>query len=298
MSGIKRVWATVLPPGYAPPVTGADFETPNLAGVTVELSYDNTAGKYLATFAPPSPLVAGVYTVTYFLEDLDGEIISKDSLIASTTTTTNSTTTTTTTETQTTTATSLTLSTTTTTLPGNANATLPVAAGWSLLSSTINIEVPSVFSDSTKFISIWKWTDGGTGSKTWAVYLPGDDGGVSYALSKGFLPLTTIASGEGFWVNGKSSTQVAINGQQVLGSLNLSMGWNLVGLKSTQSATVTDLIASTSGTVSMWKWANNTWSVVLPNEGDKGAAYAASKGFSQLTTINPGEGFWVNVALF
>jgi hypothetical protein len=38
-------------------------------------------------------------------------------------------------------------------------------------------------------------------SKTWAVYLPGADGGAAYAAAKGFGQCATIAPGEGFWVN-------------------------------------------------------------------------------------------------
>ena len=36
---------------------------------------------------------------------------------------------------------------------------------------------------------------------------------------------------------------------------------------------------------------DNTWAVYLPPGGTE--AYAAVKGFQVLSTINPGEGFWV-----
>ena len=50
--------------------------------------------------------------------------------------------------------------------------------------------------------------------------------------------------------------------------------------------------------ISVWKWTtvngSKNWEVYLPEE-DTAGAYAAAKGFGQLTTIDPGEGFWVNV---
>lgn len=72
-------------------------------------------------------------------------------------------------------------------------------------------------------------------------------------------------------------------------------GWNLIGTKNGKPLDVIELGDITS----VWKWAtvNNskTWAVNLPGMQDKGAAYASSKGFGQFTTVEPGEGFWVNV---
>ncbi|MFH1523032.1 MAG: fibronectin type III domain-containing protein [Patescibacteria group bacterium] len=48
--------------------------------------------------------------------------------------------------------------------------------------------------------------------------------------------------------------------------------------------------------ISAWKWENNTWVVYLFGETDEGAAYAISKGFNLLTSINFSDGFWINVA--
>ena len=48
-----------------------------------------------------------------------------------------------------------------------------------------------------KIASVWKWEN-----NNWAVYLPGeDDGGASYAESKGFELIEEINPREGFWVN-------------------------------------------------------------------------------------------------
>ena len=199
-----------------------------------------------------------------------------------------------TTSTTTTTTSSSTQSTTTTTMPGSV--TLAVGSGWNLLSSTIGFEVATLFANPQEFTSAWKWTDGGAGSKGWAVYLSDGEGGLSYAVAKGFVPLTAIASGEGFWLNSKTSKQIPITGTPIHGTLPLAQGWNLVGLKSAQAALVTDLTSGNAEIISLWKWVTATWAVSLPNSPDGGQEYATGKGFLLLTAITPGEGFWVNTA--
>ncbi len=50
--------------------------------------------------------------------------------------------------------------------------------------------------------------------------------------------------------------------------------------------------------VTIWKWnaSNSTWAFYAPSLDANGTlgSYAASKGYSVLDTINPGEGYWVN----
>jgi len=138
--------------------------------------------------------------------------------------------------------------------------------------------------------SVWKWVNG-----NWAVTLPGNgDQGASYASSKGFQTLTTIAPGEGFWVNSLAAKTVTVSGQPQSGALAFGSGWNLVGIKSQIKTTVAELAKGQAGIVSVWKWVDGKWAVNLPGEGDTGEGYAKGKGFSHLTEINPGEGFWVN----
>lgn len=165
---------------------------------------------------------------------------------------------------------------------------LNAGTGWSLMSSTIPFQVGDVFADVNSFTSVWKWAGG-----TWAVYLAGEGTPGAYASSKGFTQLAAINPGEGFWVNSKVGQQVTISGTPEYGALTFAMGWNLLGLKSTQGSTVAEIIAGQSGIASIWKWDGGTWAVSLPGEETPGS-YAGSKGFNVLTTVNPGEGFWVN----
>lgn len=88
-------------------------------------------------------------------------------------------------------------------------------------------------------------------------------------------------------------------------AIQLFSGWNLVGLKGGEAVQVESLVAAHKNEIeSVWKWVNpndpdatssaGTWSVYLPNDPYGGASYAQDKGFSVLSTINFGEGFWAN----
>lgn len=291
LNGGLSVWAVVVPPDYVPPEVNGDFETPpDLLPKVVLVDEDPTTkgldGLFMGNYADFKK--NGAYTVTFYAKDSDNNL-TKSAPLTIQVTGGVEVTTTTTTEAATTT--------TTTSIPGGTSVTvtLPVSAGWSLLSSTIGFEVATKLGDSGQVVSVWKWADDGQGgAKTWAVYLPGG-GGVAYASSKGFLPLSAIKAGEGFWVNGTvAALPVEVTGVPATGDLNLTSGWNLVGLKGTSSIAPSALQAVTS----VWKWAadgkgGKTWAVYLPNW-DGGATHAGSKGFGQLKDIAPGEGFWVN----
>lgn len=156
------------------------------------------------------------------------------------------------------------------------------------------IDVATTFADSAKYISIWKWENGG-----WAVRLPKDgDGGAAYATGKGFGLLADLKPGEGFWVNSAVAVDVPLAGQPVADApLTLAPAWNLVSLKAGTAQEVATLVGNKAASVtSLWKWENGKWAVRLPGDGDGGAAYATGKGFGLLELINPGEGFWVNAA--
>lgn len=242
--------------------------------------HDNCSGRVL------SPSITCTIDVSFVPESLgakgasleisynDGEIKTASiavSGIATSDTTPPETTGPTSTITTTTTTTTNAINTTTTTIPVNEGVSIPVRAGWNLLSSTIDFQVATVFGDSNTFISVWKWADDGTAGKTWAVYLASEDGGTAYAQSKGFIPLAAISSGEGFWANSKAEAVLAIHGTPIHGPLTLVTGWNLLGLKSDLASSVANFTAGQEGIVSIWKWESDTWSVYLPNEEPPGS---------------------------
>ena len=79
-------------------------------------------------------------------------------------------------------------------------------------------------------------------------------------------------------------------------TLNFTTGWNLIGNSVNAPLTVATTFGNTANVSTVWKWipATSKWAFYTPSLTDGGAAYAASKSYDFLTTINGGEGFWVN----
>jgi hypothetical protein len=79
-------------------------------------------------------------------------------------------------------------------------------------------------------------------------------------------------------------------------TLNLVAGWNLVGNSSSGTLNVAAVFGDTTKVITVWKWeaAKINWAFYTPVQTDGGAAYAAGKGYDLLSTVNGGEGFWVN----
>ena len=102
------------------------------------------------------------------------------------------------------------------------------------------INVAATFSDPGRFTTVWKWIAAQT---AWAFHAPslaaqGGSALADYVASKGYQLLTTIAGGEGFWVNAKQAGSVnvtstgvrkavrvppAANGPQTIGLFDLAM---------------------------------------------------------------------------
>ncbi len=172
--------------------------------------------------------------------------------------------------------------------------TISLLVGWNLMGTRTQIPVGTTFSSSASFTSVWKWNN-----NHWAVRLPDQGGGgAAYAAGKGFTLLDTIEPGEGFWVNSLQVGDIPLSGPPVADApLELIAGWNLVSLKTGAAQEIGALVgAKAASVISVWKWGNGKWAVRLPDKEDGGQTYATGKDFDLLTTIKPGEGFWVNAA--
>ncbi|RLB92226.1 MAG: hypothetical protein DRH26_06760, partial [Deltaproteobacteria bacterium] len=79
-------------------------------------------------------------------------------------------------------------------------------------------------------------------------------------------------------------------------SCQATEGWNLLSLYLDPSEPSIEKIMAgiEDNVISAWKWVNGNWAVYLPGDVDDGKAYASSKGFSKMTEIHCGEGFWIN----
>jgi hypothetical protein len=261
--GGVTVWATVTPPNYQPPAVTGEYTTPALGLETFNLANVESSKTFTGSYTFPCN---GTYQVTYYVKDSSGNVISvaPQTFVA--------------------------------TGGSECDFITSISTAWNLVSLPVIPDDPSVeaiFSGIKENVaSAWKWDAG-----NWAVYLPGDeDGGAAYAASKGFGQLSEIGCGEGFWVNASTDQSLSVSGIQPSDtSSSLTEGWNLIGLKSNEATSISDLVSGNEGNVaSVWKWQDGGWAVYLPAEDDGGAAYAQSKGFSLLSDIEPGEGFWVN----
>lgn len=224
---------------------------------------------------------------------------------ASTTTTTTTTSTTTTAITSTTTTLG---STTTTTLAPSGS--LNLVQGWNLVGNGTDtpIDVTTAFVDTSKFVTIWKWA---AAQGTWAFHAPSlaAQGGAvlkDYVASKGYQLLTTIAGGEGFWVNATQPAIVNVPNGNVISipalSSNMVKGWNLVSVG--ESATPKQFCdAQSFGVTSLWAWDTpaNAWYFYSPSLDASGGlgTYITGKGYLDFTqhskTLGNGLGFWVNI---
>jgi hypothetical protein len=206
--------------------------------------------------------------------------------------------------------------------------TLTFVPGWNLVGNSVNSPLTlsnalPIAPSTTSVSTVWKWL---AATSQWAFYSPTlADGGVSYAQSKGYIPLTVINGGEGFWVNAKapltlqlpqgpsiSSTAFA---DQPISSNNLSTGWSLIATGDNPTPkefvnriAVTPPSAGTASTslTSLWAWdsTSTSWYFYAPSLDNAGtlASYTSSKGYFNFSgfattpakTLDPTTGFWVN----
>jgi hypothetical protein len=109
----------------------------------------------------------------------------------------------------------------------------------------------------------------------------------------GTLTLTSDAPG--------SPHMVVIDGTGRGNNLHVLPGWNLLGNGQDQPISMATLLSDANGfgVTSVWKWdtAAMGWQFYAPSmDATTLQSYANSKGYGVLSTLNPGEGFWVNIS--
>jgi hypothetical protein len=79
-------------------------------------------------------------------------------------------------------------------------------------------------------------------------------------------------------------------------AIQIKQGWNLLGNGTNVTLNTPTFFGDSSKIATVWKWipSKGNWAFYTPMQGDGGAAYATSKGYDLLSTINGGEGYWVN----
>jgi hypothetical protein len=199
-----------------------------------------------------------------------------------------------------------------------------LVAGWNLLGNSINapLDVTTVFGDSFKVSTVWKWVPA---TSKWAFYAPSLAAAntlVSYALSKGYDVLGTVNGGEGFWVNallpftaqlptGATITTSYFQPQLDTTQNKLISGWNLIATGDNVTPSLFNQGLSvptpTQGVIpqnvtTLWAWDSglSNWYFYAPIlEANSGLAnYITTKGYLDFTAkskiLDQTTGFWIN----
>ncbi len=204
-----------------------------------------------------------------------------------------------------------------------AQPSLTLGAGWNLVGNGGNtaMSVPNFFGDPGKIYSLWKWVKTGSTPNitypAWAFYTPGQaDSGAAYAASRGYDTFTSIAGGEGFWVNAKVAMSVPMTAPAwILSSVfapnqgkALTPGWSLIATGEAQTASAFNKAIGTTppagvipiNLTSLWAWQNSSqrWYLYAPSLDASGglAAYLSENNFLDFSGVSfaPTMGFWVN----
>jgi len=134
-----------------------------------------------------------------------------------------------------------------------------------------------------------------------------------YATAKGYDVLTTINSGEGFWVNAKTAFVVDLPTPTFVNSPifadTLATGWSLIATGDSPTAagfnSSLSIVPPSPGTVpinltTLWAWDAKKagWYFYAPvlDGGGTLSSYITSKGYIEFgnKVLDPTLGFWVN----
>jgi beta-glucanase (GH16 family) len=182
-------------------------------------------------------------------------------------------------------------------LEGNDNATVIEPDTFFGNATTATSLTPSV-------ASVWTWDKN---AFKWNFFTPAMTPSVlsAYASPKGYSVLTAIPQGQGFWIKANNSVTVNLASSAAsVATHTLVQGWNLEGNNNGAVIDPNLIFGNTTSTtalspdvMSVWTWDKNfpRWNFFTPAMSPSDlSAYAALNHYGVLTSIQPGEGFWVN----
>ncbi len=155
---------------------------------------------------------------------------------------------------------------------------IDLTEGWNLISlpeQPENVNVSQVTAAiENKLISMWAYKDG-----HWLMYTP---------ENPDFSDLQTISSGTGYWINISEAAVLSGQGTGTSEGIVLAEGWNLVGFNGNSQKNIADALSDldNANIVSIWSFKGPGWEVYNPDEPD----------FSDLASLKPGHGYWINIS--
>ena len=263
-SAITKAWAVVIPPNYTPPSAGdGNFTTPDLDKYTVEMVYNKDTKSYSATFDLSGYKYNGYFSITYYVEDGDGNIVSKNVQLYATGGDTTS--------------------------PSSTNAQdITLSSGWNMIGITKNISNLQDYFGSSYINIVWHWDND---NKQWQAWSPKSDMQAKIE-SKGVLPMVALSSGDGVWVNVSSSTTLKKGSDEP--TQDIQSGWNMIGF--TYPTTPATISTSYNASI-VWRWDNSTkkWQVYtnVPSYSDALSSFINSGTFSYIDSFDAGSACWI-----
>jgi len=148
--------------------------------------------------------------------------------------------------------------------------------GWNLISFPVSPPVTDIEKIlapiSGLYSSVWSHQDG-----KWKMYDPEE---------AFYSDLNTMDAGWGYWIDMKSSATLTLSGSIPPNVINLVSGWNLIGYNYQVALDIAQVLTTINGKyLSVWGYINGNWRYYTPE----------TMGFSDLTTLEPGYGYWVNI---
>jgi hypothetical protein len=133
--------------------------------------------------------------------------------------------------------------------------------------------------------------DGGSGFN--AAYYLGARPNFSIYPSNGKIVVKDNTGVEGTDTLSNIQSLIFSDGTVALAQIN--QGWNLTGNPTDAMLNVATIFNAANKVASVWKWSANKWAFYSPAmTGQQLSDYATARGYDVLTTINGGEGYWVN----
>ena len=142
----------------------------------------------------------------------------------------------------------------------------------SLYRQPIDTNIAKVLdSISGKYTSVWAFVD-----NSWKVYDP---------ANPGFSDLSEMEAGRGYWIDMNQAATLTVFGLVPSDQMGLSSGSNLVGYNSATAQAIAQAMGSIEDQcLSVWAFIDGSWRVYDP----------ANPGFSDLSTMEPGYGYWID----